>query len=312
LEEEGIGRPSTYAPTISTIQQRGYVVKDGKQLKPNDVAFTVTDLLAEHFQDIVDLKFTAQMEQSLDDIAEGRTDGPKFLRGFYDPFADLVKSKSQEIKKEDVMKERILGVDPKTSLPVVVRVGRFGPYVQLGQYDPAEKAEKGKKKVKKPDLKTASVPKHITAETVTLEQALGLLSFPRLLGEKDGENVLAHLGRFGPYVQHGKATCAMPKEADPLSITLDQALALIADRKAQRAKAEAAMRELGKDPASGGDVKVKVGRFGPYVTDGTTNASIGKKCDPEKITLDEAAQLLAKKRAAPASKWKGKWAKKKE
>lgn len=145
LEEEGIGRPSTYAPTISTIQQRGYIRKEGRNLLPEDIAFTVTDLLAEHFPDIVDLTFTAGMEQSLDDIAEGQTEGATFLKNFYTPFKERVDSKTKEIKKEDVLKERVVGIDPETRLEVIVRTGRFGPYVQLGRLE----VEKGKKKKKR-------------------------------------------------------------------------------------------------------------------------------------------------------------------
>ncbi|MBI3618801.1 DNA topoisomerase I, partial [Candidatus Peregrinibacteria bacterium] len=158
LEEEGIGRPSTYAPTISTIQQRGYIKKEGKQLLPEDVAFTVTDLLAEHFTDIVDLAFTATMEQSLDDIAEGTITSPAFLRSFFGPFEKRVQEKTKEIQKKDVLKERMLGRDPQSHLEVVARTGRFGPYVQLGRPEHLPKPKKGKK-IK---LKSASLPKHLT------------------------------------------------------------------------------------------------------------------------------------------------------
>ena len=233
LEEEGIGRPSTYAPTISTIQQRGYIRKDGKNLLPEDIAFTVTDLLAAHFPDIVDLAFTAGMEQSLDDIAEGANQSTKFLHGFFDPFKKLVDSKTKEIKKTDVLKERVLGLDPKTGLEVLVRTGRFGHYVQLGRLD----IEKGKKKKKGEGPKTAGVPKHLGVDDVTLPQALSLLSFPRVLGKYDGNELSVILGRFGPYMKCGETTAALPKDVDPAAVDLAQAIELLttaAERKNRR------------------------------------------------------------------------------
>lgn len=296
MEEEGIGRPSTYAPTISTIQQRGYIKKEGRNLLPEDVAYTVTDLLTEHFPDIVNLHFTATMEQSLDDIAEGEKESQGFLKNFFGPFKDLVDTKTKEIKKEDVMKEHIVGVDPDTGLEVIARLGRFGPYVQLGR---VEEDEKGKKKGKASDLKTASLPKEVSVEKVTLEQALSLLSFPRNLGLHDGNEVTVSLGRFGPYVRCGKQTATLTQEDDPATITFDRCVVLITESAEKKKKAAEPLRELGEDPATGAKMLIKTGRFGPYVTDGKTNASISKKLDPMTITDDEAADLLAKKRARP-------------
>lgn len=319
LEEEGIGRPSTYAPTISTVQQRGYITKDGKQLKPEEVAFTVTDLLTEHFSNIVDLKFTAQMEQSLDDIAEGDKEWRVFLRSFYTPYKTLLDQKAKEITRDDVLKERILGDDPTTGLPVLVRTGRFGPYVQLGRAEDMEahpteeqasrpaadevaKTKSQKPKTKKPKPKSASIPKHLSKDTITLEQALGLLSFPRMLGIHDGNPMEVNVGRFGPYIRCGVATVSI-KEGDPVTITLEEAIVLLANAKAQRAKAAEPLRILGTDPATGSTILVKTGRYGPYVTDGKTNASLSKKYTPESITSAEAVEILAKKRAAPPRKW---------
>lgn len=294
LEEEGIGRPSTYAPTISTVQQRGYIRKEGKQLVPEDVAFKVTDLLAEHFKDIVDLKFTAKMEENLDDIAEGKEEWVPFIKDFYGPFSILVQKKTEAVKKEDIMGDRELGTDDETGLPIIVKTGRFGPYVQLGLWD----KEKGKKA--KP--KAASLLKGMTPENVTLEQAKALLSFPRKLGKDEKGNVIElHLGRYGPYFRAGEKTTSLPKDIDPLSV--DEAMAKDIVQKGGDAKA--AGKKLGKDPVSGGEIQVKTGRFGPYISDGKTNASLGKKFDPETITLQEAAELLEKKRNAPPSKWKG-------
>ncbi|HAI97916.1 TPA: type I DNA topoisomerase [Candidatus Peribacteria bacterium] len=287
LEEEGVGRPSTYAPTISTVQQRGYIKKEGKQLVPEEIAFTVTDLLTEHFPDIVNLSFTAKMEQSLDDIAEGDVQWVKFLKDFYGPFKSLVKSKEKEIKKEDVLKERVLGADPKTGLPVLVRTGRFGPYLQLGRAEEMKDKEKPR---------SASLPKKIDKEAVTLKEALALLSFPRELAKMEGEMVTVNTGRFGPYLRWGKVTVALPKDVEPLMITMDEARTLIAQAKEQRKKAAEPLRTLGKDPSSKNEIMVKEGRYGPYVTDGKTNASLPKKFTPQDITFEQAAELLRRKR----------------
>lgn len=303
LEEEGIGRPSTYAPTISTVQQRGYIRKEGKNLLPEDIAFTVTDLLTEHFPDIVDVTFTASMEQSLDDIAEGGKQGTQFLKGFYSPFKDLVDSKTKEIKKSDVLKETVVGIDPATKLEVIARTGRFGPYVQLGRLDPGEK---GKKKKKGENLKTASLPKTTSPETVTLEQALALLAFPKVLGQHEGNDVTVIVGRFGPYIKMGDKTAAVPKDKDHTTLTLEEAVETVKNVAEAKLKAAQPLRTLGKDPESQADIHVKDGRFGPYITDGKTNASLGKKFSIDTITLEEAIEVLAKKRSSPKRAWRGK------
>ncbi len=299
MEEEGIGRPSTYAPTISTIQQRGYIEKDGKQLVPKDVAFMVTDLLAEHFKDIVDLAFTAKMEQSLDDIAEGELSSATFLGGFFKPFKQLVEDKTKEIQKKDVLKERILGLDPETGKEVVARTGRFGPYVQLGLPEKLPEKKKGEKKIK---LKSASIPKHISLDDVTLEQALSLLSFPKLIGEREGQPVTIAFGRFGPYLRAGELTVSIPPEKDLLTITLADCEGIIKEAAERKKKAATPLRELGQDP-TGANVIIKDGRFGPYVTDGKINASLGKKRDPMTMTLDEAVALIAAKVKRGPRKW---------
>lgn len=296
LEEEGIGRPSTYAPTISTVQQRGYIKKEGKQLAPEDVAFTVTDLLTEHFKDIVDLKFTAGMEQKLDDIAEGKEDRPSFLRSFYEPFKELIDTKGKEVKKEDILKERVLGTDEKSGLDIVVLSGRFGPYVQVGT--PAD-VKDGKLKGKP---KSASLGEGMTRDTVTLEQAIKLLSFPRSIGSKDGEEITVNKGRFGPYIKWGKVTVSIPADVDPSDVDVKQAEELIATAKERKKKEAEPLKSLGQDPNTKGDVLVKDGRYGPYVTDGKTNASIPKRIDVDKIDLVTACELLEKKRNAPPKK----------
>ncbi|MDD5469325.1 MAG: type I DNA topoisomerase [Candidatus Peribacteraceae bacterium] len=297
LEEEGIGRPSTYAPTISTIQQRGYIRKEGKQLIPEDIAFRVTDLLTEHFSDIVDIQFTAKMEQSLDDIAEGTLKSGAFLERFYEPFHMLVESKTKTLSKAEVMKERILGTDPKTGLEVIAKSGRFGPYVQLGREEDLKKGAKPR---------SASLAKGKTTEDVTLEEALGLLIFPKEIGELNGETVIVTIGRFGPYLKIGEKNVSVPKDKSPASVTLEDAVQYMEDMKEQKKKQAEPIKVLGKDPTSGGEIQVKDGRYGPYVTDGKTNASLPKRILPEDVDLVLAAQLLDKKRNAPPRKWKRK------
>lgn len=320
MEEEGIGRPSTYAPTISTIQQRGYITKEGKQLAPQDVAFMVTDLLSEHFANVVDLKFTAKMEHDLDEIAEGTHTGAQFLKGFYGPFNSLIKEKTEAITKADVMKERILGKDPATGLDVVARLGRFGPYVQLGHLEDlpaptvvaaepeadAPKGKKGKakkpKKVKGPKPKSASLPKNRHLDDVTLEEALSLLQFPRTLGEHQGQPVTANLGRFGPYLKWGTVNASIPPEKNPAFMDLSEAIQLLTDTAERKQRAATPLRELGNN-AEGKPVVIKDGRFGPYVTDGVTNASLGKKRTVEAMTLEEALEMLETKKKQGPRKW---------
>jgi DNA topoisomerase-1 len=303
MEEEGIGRPSTYAPTISTVQQRGYIKKDAGKLMPEDIAFTVTDLLTEHFPDIVDLKFTASMEQSLDDIAEGDIKLKGFLGGFYGPFKAAVDTKTKEVKKSDILKERVVGIDPDSGLEVIARTGRFGAYVQLGKM-PEKK--KGEKKKKEDGPKTASLPKHISVDDVTFEQAISLLRFPRNLGKHADNDLFVSLGRFGPYIKCGTVTAALPSDVDPGLVMLEEAVQILTSTAERKKKAAEPLRLLGKDPDSENEITVKDGRFGPYVTDGTTNASLPKSLSVESINLGDAVELLARKRTQPKRPWKGK------
>lgn len=294
LEEEGIGRPSTYAPTISTVQQRGYIRKEGKQLIPEDIAFRVTDLLAEHFSDIVDITFTAKMEQSLDDIAEGSLKSQTFLGEFYKPFNELVESKTKTLKKEDVMKERVLGKDPKTGLEIIAKSGRFGPYVQIGREEDMKKNEKPR---------SASLAKGSTTEDVTLEDALKVLIFPKEIGELKGETVIVTVGRFGPYLKIGDKNVSIPKDIDPGTVTVADAEQYQKDMKDIQKKQAEPIKVLGEDPNSKSEVTVKDGRYGPYITDGTTNVSVPKSMLPEDVDLILAVQMLDKKRNSPKKKW---------
>ncbi|MEW6154313.1 MAG: type I DNA topoisomerase [Actinomycetota bacterium] len=348
LEELGVGRPSTYATIIGTIQDRGYVWKRGTALIPSFIAFAVVALLEQHFSELVDYEFTARMEDELDHIATGREESLPWLSRFYfgngrpglkalvgdrlgdidareinsipvpgadgvvvrvgryGPYVqqgeqkaavpeDLAPDELTAEKAQELLAapsgDRELGVDPETGLAVIAKAGRFGPYVQLGD-GPADSKKKPK---------TASLFKDMSIETVSLETALELLCLPRVLGADpaDGVEVTAQNGRFGPYVKKGAETRSLDSEARLLTVTLDEALALLAEPKrrgGQRAAA-APLRELGPDPVSNAQVVVKDGRFGPYVTDGTTNASLRKGDDVEEITIERAAELLAERRA---------------
>jgi DNA topoisomerase-1 len=304
LEELGIGRPSTYAPTVSTIQDRGYVEKRGMpaedrsyrvlvlkgggvseeersekaggekaKLFPTDVAGVVTDFLVTHFTEVIDYGFTAKVEEELDQIAQGGKEWRAMMAEFYAPFhADI--EKVHELPREQVSGARELGTDPKTGKPVSARVGRFGPYVQIGTKDDEEKP------------RFAGLRPGQKLETITLEEALELFKLPRKLGKtRDGEDVSANYGRFGPYVKFGTKYVSI-KGLDPLEITLEQALALIAEKKKLDAKNEIKGFE-------GTDIRVLRGRYGPYVTDGKKNAKIPKGEDPAELTLEQCRKLLA-------------------
>ena len=238
------------------------------------------------------------MEQQLDEIAEGTTEWVPFIETFYGPFSTRVTEKTKEIKKEDVMGDRELGVDTATGLPIFVKTGRFGAYVQLGAWEKPKKGER-KSDIAKP--KAASLLRGMSPETVTMEEAKALLSFPRSLGTTDaGEPIELLLGRFGPYFKIGEKSLSLPKDVNPLEVDLTKAKELIA---AGPSKGGGPLQSLGNDPVSGKEVTVRSGRFGPYVTDGITNCSISKKIDPTTITLEIAAALLEKKRHAPPRKW---------
>ena len=311
LEEHGIGRPSTYAPTISTIIDRGYVERDEqKKLFPTETAMIVTDLLKEHFPSIVDYEFTATMEKSLDNIAEGKQEWVPMLKSFYGPFHANIVEKTKHLKREDILKERVIGDDPKTGLSVIVRSGRFGPFVQLGEWSEEDK------KAKKNKPRSASLEKNMNMDTVTLEEAMKLMELPKVLGTTDaGDEIIVAVGRFGPYISAksalggsgGKAhTVSIPATISPHTVTLEDAKRLLVEGAERRQAMMTPLLELGEDPTSKQPILVKQGRFGPYVTDGKTNASVPKKIDPTMLTREEAIQILEKKRAAPKRNWKRK------
>lgn len=308
LEELGIGRPSTYAPTISTIQDRGYVDKadvvggerqiirlklekgkiarseamepipdDKGKLVPTDIGKVVTDFLVEHFPNVIDYDFTKDVEKEFDDIAEGKLAWQKMIGQFYSPFHKIVE-KSADISRAEAMQSRPLGIDPKTGRPVSARFGRYGAMVQLGNAEDEEKP------------KFAGIPAGKNIDTITLEEALELFKLPRTLGQtKDGETIEANIGRFGPYVKYGSRYVSLGKE-DPYSVTLKTAEQLIKADAEKRAK-----MTIHDFPEAG--IKVLNGRFGPYITDGKKNVKIPKDQEPSKLSLDDCKKMLE---AAPA------------
>ena len=315
LEDLGIGRPSTYATIINTVQVRGYAEKGEGEGTPRDVIVlslknnevnrsidqektgadrgklvptasgqVVSDFLTGHFDKIVDYDFTANVEEKFDTIAAGSLDRNDMLQDFYTPFHKLIE-KSGDIKRSDVAQAREIGIDPKTKKPVLARFGRYGPMLQLGSTE-----EEGDEKPR-----FAPLPTGRKIETVTLEEALEMFKLPRVVGQTDdGKDIKANIGRFGPYIQIDKLFVSI-KPLDPHTITLEEAKELYA----AKLKAEAE-----KNIADFGDgVKVLKGRFGPYVTDGTKNAKIPKDVEPKDITHDQAIEMIKK---APAKKARGK------
>lgn len=359
LEEEGIGRPSTYAPTVATIQRRGYVSRQGKALVPSFTAFAVTSLLREHFADYVDIGFTAEMEGILDSISNGEKDWLDFIREFYRGDAkhhgleNLVEQKSQSIDYPMID----LGKDPETGLDVRVRIGRYGPFLQLGggadegpraslpeDLAPADltlekaltllraKAQGPKSLGADPETeqqvyvmhgrfgayvqlgetpedkgaekpRRASLGRSFSEDTITLADALKLLSLPRVLGKgEDGEEIVANVGRFGPYVKHGSEFRSLEPSDDVYTIDFERAKELLAQpKKSMRRQRQAPkeLRALGAHPVSGEAVRILDGRYGPYVTDGTTNASVPKGTAVENVTMADA-QVLLEARAGSA------------
>lgn len=301
LEEHGIGRPSTYAPTISTVIDRGYVDRDdNKKLFPTETAMIVTDMLVKHFSDVVDFAFTATMENTLDEVAEGKVEWVPMLRTFYGPFIKNVNEKSKDLTREDVVPERNLGKDPASGKDVLIKTGRFGPYVQLGEW--AEEDRKAKQN--RP--KSVSLLKGITMESVTMADALELLKLPREIGKTaEGDPITVQIGPYGPYMKAGKISVSLPEGFSPLTIKEDQVEEVFTKAAELKKKMLEPIAELGIDPNSQGAIVVKNGRFGPYITDGKTNVTVPKKTDPKEVTRDEAIEMLEKKRHAPKRAWGG-------
>ena len=277
MESEGIGRPSTYAPTISTILAREYVEKtEDKKLKPTSIGEIVNDFLVKHFANIVNLKFTASIEEKFDDIAEGKQQWEKMMKDFYFPFHDLVGEKEESVSRSEVVQERVLGEDPKSKKPVSVRMGRFGPFAQIGTKDDEEKP------------KFASLPKGKNLEDITLDEALFLFNLPRTVGKlSETEEMIVNIGRFGPYVQIGKEYFSLSKDDDPYTVTSERAEEIVKEGREKKAKA---LINSFKD----GEIEVRVGRFGPYIRAGKKNVKIPKefKDTPEDLTEAECEKII--------------------
>jgi DNA topoisomerase-1 len=281
LEEYGIGRPSTYAAIISTLLQREYTELDSRRFVPTDIGSLVNDFLTEHFSDYVDYDFTAHLEDDLDGIARGEQEWVPLMQRFWGPFYETVEHKDKNVTRKEASKARELGVDPKSGRPVSVRMGRFGPYAQIGTAEEEEKP------------KFAGLRPGQSMNTIALDEVLPLFKLPRALGETpQGEAVSANVGRFGPYVRYADKFVSLGKEDDPYTVALERALELIEEKK----KADAT-REIRVFDDAG--IKVLNGRYGPYITDGKKNARVPKDREPGTLELEECQELLAK---APASK----------
>jgi DNA topoisomerase-1 len=355
LEKEGIGRPSTYASIVSTILDRNYAVRNGNALVPTFTGFVVTELLSKHFQELVDTQFTSNMEEKLDEIAEGKLQYLPYLREFflgknglekkvaeedkkinpeearslhfqhlknlnvyvgkYGPYFEYVEPGTGEIVKaslpesmapSDLNEENVkslveqvkkgassLGTDPATGLPIFLKTGSYGPYVQLGEVpsDPKQK------------LKRVSIPKGIDPNTVDEKLALRILELPRLLGQHpdSGKEVRAGLGRFGPYIVHEKDYRSLKKEDNVLDVDLKRALELLAQPKG-RGRRSAPVRVVGEHPETKAPVEILDGPYGLYVKHGKTNATLPKERKPEDVTMDEALKLLAEKEGSQPAK----------
>ena len=319
LEELGIGRPSTYAPTIQTIQNREYVVKGDKEgveraytvvslskgkieeaekaetvgadrnkLMPTDIGTVVNDFLMEYFPDVLDYNFTASVEKEFDSVAEGELVWTKAIDKFYKIFHPIVEAKAA-VKTEHKVGERELGIDPKSGNPVFVKIGRYGPVVQIGA------AHADDKEAPKPQF--ASLMKGQSIDTITLEEALKLFDLPRTVGEYEGKVMVAAVGRFGPFIRHDGKFVSIPKDLNPLTITAEEAIALI---EGKRVKDEQRfIKKFEEDP----EMEILKGRFGPYISYQKANYRIPKMVtDPTILTLEDCKKIIAEAGEKPAAK----------
>ncbi|MFO7953382.1 DNA topoisomerase I [Thioalkalivibrio sp.] len=284
LEEYGIGRPSTYASIISTLQSREYVEMDGKRFIPTDTGRIVNSFLTQHFDRYVDYDFTAKLEDELDAISRGEKDWVPVLEEFWGDFRDRVKEKEENVTRAEAVQSRELGPDPKSGRPVSVRLGRFGPIVQIGTKDDEEKP------------RFAGLLPGQKMDKITLDEALELFKLPRDLGETpEGEPVMVNIGRFGPYVKYGSKYASLGPDDDVWTIDLPRALEIVAEKK--KKDAERFIKSFDDE-----GIQVLNGRYGPYVTDGNKNAKIPKETDPKSLTLEQCQELIA---AAPERKGRG-------
>lgn len=319
LEELGIGRPSTYAPTISTIQNRGYVIKgartgkervlrqlvlknnsihnantketygaDKNKLYPSDIGIMVTDFLQENFNQIMDYSFTAKVEQEFDDIANGDIRWSKMIDGFYKPFHKIVEHTAEN--SERASKERVLGKHPQSGEVVLVRIGRYGPMAQIGQV-----TEDG------PKPQFAKLKTDQSIETISLEEALDLFKLPKKFGAYNGYELSANIGRFGPYVMHNKVFASVPKEYDVYELTQEQAIEILKNK--LEADAKKLIKSFDKD-----DISILNGRYGPYIKKGKENYKIPKDTDPATLDLKRVLELIEEQDAKPKTGGKGRFA----
>ncbi len=278
LEEFGIGRPSTYASIIQTLLSREYVMLDNRRFRPTDVGRAVAKFLAGHFTQYVDYDFTAKLEDELDAVSRGEEDWLPLMERFWKPFKALVEDKIETVDRSDASGSRVLGNDPKTGLPVSVRLGRYGPFAQIGTKEDADKP------------KFASLRAGQSMHTITLEEALELFKLPRNLGTHMGEEVTVGVGRFGPFVKLGSTYASLKTEDDPYTIELPRAVQLVAE------KLEAAANRLIKK-FEGSPIEIVNGRYGPYITDGEKNGKIPKDVEPASLSLADCEAIMA---TAPA------------
>ncbi|MFY9079239.1 type I DNA topoisomerase [Aliarcobacter cryaerophilus] len=276
LESEGIGRPSTYAPTISTIQAREYVVKtEDKKLAPTPTGEIVNSFLTDHFSNIIDLGFTARIEEQFDDIAEGKKAWVDVMKSFYGDFKKIIKDKEENISKSDYSQVRELGIDPKSGKPVSARVGRFGPFVQIGTKDDEEKP------------KFVAIPEKLNMDTITLEEALFLFNLPRVVGvDENGNEIKANIGRFGPYLQV-KTKYYSLKTDDPYTVDEQRAREIISE--IDEAKSKALIKDFEKEK-----IQILNGQYGAYIKQGRKNFKIPKTKVAEELTLEECLEIIEK------------------
>ncbi len=303
LEELGIGRPSTYAPTISTIQKRAYVVKESREghkrkyhvvtlrdgqikdeekqevtgaeknkLFPTDIGTVVNNFLMQYFTEIMDYHFTAKVERQFDEVAEGKKDWHKVIKDFYKPFHDQVENTLQTSEKQKG--ERLLGKDPKSGENVYARIGRFGSMIQIGEANQEEKP------------RFASLRKDQSLDTITLDEAMELFKLPRKAGEYEGKEMVASVGRFGPYIRHDGKFYSIPKDEDPLTISADKAIEIIENKREE--DRQRVIKTFDEEPG----IQILKGRWGPYISADKKNYKIPKGKDPEAITLEEARKIM--------------------
>jgi DNA topoisomerase-1 len=308
MEELGIGRPSTYAPTISTIQQREYVVKEDRpggkrnfillhlenghirqeektenfgfekaKLFPTDIGAIVNDFLEQHFGNIMNYNFTASIEKQFDEIADGKINYPEMIHAFYGPFHSQVDTTMETSEKSKG--EKILGQDPDSGRNVYVKIGRFGPIAQIGDATDEEKP------------RFASLQKGQSLDKITLEQALDLFKLPRTIGQFEDEDLVIGVGKYGPYVRHANKFYSLTKDDNPYTIASERAIELI------RAKREQESKRYIQTFESEPDLFVMNGRYGPYISYQKKNYRIPKKTDPAKLTIEECKEIIAKAQA---------------